>query len=233
MRKNIHLISAVSICIANSLVINTAYANNEANNVSIKSATTPQKEASVMHFNPYFSLSGGYGSFLSMSNGSGKTSFGRFALGVKSSLRSNMSMGGEVGIQSAKRMELSNQTLAPFFVNAAYPLPVYLTISPPIDVLATFTYHLPYPVYFEAKVGGAYMQSMIDQADMSGASQFNPELQLGVGFDVIDNARLILNYQRIFNSTPRLDQIDLTVGTARLANLPSWQGLMITLEKNF
>ena len=77
------------------------------------------------------------------------------------------------------------------------------------------------------------MQSMIDQADISGLSQWNPELQLGVGFDISKKTRLVFNYQRFFGSTPRLKQIDLVVGTAALAHLPTWEAGMITLEQTF
>ena len=233
MRKTIHMLSAVGILIMNYFSMNAAYANNTVNQSPAKTKTTTEKGASAKNFTPYVSLSGGYGSFQSMAQGTGETPFARLALGYQSQEWQKITMGAEIGIQSAKRMELGNQTVAPFFADAVYPLPIYLTISPPIDLLASLRYHLSLPVFFEVKAGGAYMQSMIDQADAKGISQWNPELQLGVGFDIAKKTRLIFSYQRFFGSTPMFNQIDLSIGTASLGNLPTWQAGMITVEKSF
>lgn len=233
MKKIIRGLSIVNILIMNCFAMNTAYANNNVNKPPIKTKNTVDKEALIKNLFPYLSLSGGYGSFQYMAQNSGETSFARLALGFQSQERQRMTLGGEIGIQSAKRMVFGNQTVAPFFVNTLYPLPIYLTINPPIDMLASLTYHLVLPVFFEVKAGAVYMQSMIDQADITGTSQWAPELQLGVGFGIANKTRLIFNYQHFFGSTPRLNNIDIIVGTANLGNLPTWQAGMITLEKSF
>jgi hypothetical protein len=221
--------------IVNALIAMSVVGGVHASSLSSNHVDPLEKDpAPAKRFAPYVSLSGGYGSFDNMSQAD--TGFGRLALGVKSDFFPTLpkvALGAEIGIQSAKRMQLSNATVNPFFVNATDPLPVYMTISPPIDLLATVTYHLSSPVFLEVKAGGVYMQSMIEQANITGLNEWYPEVQAGVGFDVSEGTRLILSYQGFFANTPRLNQVNLALGTANLSSLPSWNAGMITLEKSF
>jgi hypothetical protein len=73
------------------------------------------------------------------------------------------------------------------------------------------------------------LSKLISQA----INEWYPEVQAGVGFDVSEGTRLILSYQGFFANTPRLNQVNLALGTANLSSLPSWNAGMITLEKSF
>ena len=195
---------------------------------------TPDKDGVVINnFAPYYGLSGGYGSFSSMRNSTGDTAVGRLAIGSLFKFRQDISLGGELGVQSGKRMDLGSYSVAPFFAGVINPLPVYLTINPVIDILGIFKYHFALPFFAQVKAGGVYMKAMLDGADLQGTSQWNTELQAGVGYDVTSNTRLVLDYQRFFGSTPTLKYTNPAAGTATLSRMPTWQGGLISIEVNF
>ncbi|MFA6303774.1 MAG: hypothetical protein WC627_11685 [Legionella sp.] len=228
MRKITYGLGTAGIIAIICLATNVIYANYPSHHVP-----APEKDAVMEQFQPYVAIAGGYGNFESMAQNTGNTAFGRLAIGITSPIDLNTALGAEVGIQSAKRMRLTDESVAPFFARAYFPLPVFVTISPPIDILATLNYHMSPQVFFELKAGGVYLQSMIDDADIAGINQWNAEVQAGLGFNISDSSRIVFGYQHFFGNTPGIKHLSLRRGTAQLSNLPSWNAGMITYEKSF
>ncbi|MGC1182308.1 hypothetical protein [Legionella sp.] len=219
-------IKLASVFLSTLFLINTPYA--------AKNPYTIDKDGVVgQNFFPYYSLGGGYGNFQSMHGNTGDTGFSRLAIGSLFNFRPYILVGAELGVQSGSRMQLSSRTTAPFFIGVVDPLPVFLTIYPLIDILGTLKYHFTSPIFAQVKAGGVYMKSMITDANIHSTSQWNAELQVGAGYDVTTNTRLILSYQRFFGNTQRLSQVNLEEGTARYANMPTWQGGLVSIEVNF
>jgi hypothetical protein len=179
------------------------------------------------------SLSGGYGNFSPMAAGTGDTGFARFALGSALPASSKLVVGSEIGIQSAKRMQLTNDSVSNFFVNLEYALPVYFTITPPIDLLITVNYDVVPWLFVEAKGGGVYLQSMVDGANISSNSKWLPELQAGMGFNMDQNTRLGFHYQQFFGQLLTVSQVNLLAGTGVMSGMPTWYAGLLTVDFKF
>lgn len=180
---------------------------------------------------PTAAISGGYGAFDSAADDTGQTGVLRIALGSLWYLNPTTLLGGELGAQTGNRMELDSDILAPFGVDPDDRLPVYLTVKPVVDLLATLRYYIHSPLFIEAKAGAAYIATMIDNADISSESQWRPEIQLGLGWDLTDHGRIMLGYQRIFGSSDLdLSDVDVLQGSAALDHVPTWQAVLLTFE---
>jgi len=189
--------------------------------------------AQVTHPAPqaYAALSAGYGKFQNTSNGSGDTPVARLAIGSLWELNQNALLGGEVGIQSGNRMQLSNDVAAAFGYTSTPPL--FLTVKLPVDILAVLKYHFAAPVFVQVKAGAVYLRTMTDSPDITSESTVMPEVQVGAGYDLTCRTRVVLSYQQFFGQTPGLRNINPATGTANLKHVPSWQAGMISFETDF
>ncbi|MBX3709606.1 MAG: hypothetical protein KIT56_08125 [Gammaproteobacteria bacterium] len=176
----------------------------------------------------YAALTAGYGRFKHGSQGSGETSVGRVAVGSLGHLSQNVLWGGELGVQSGNRMQLSNDIAAVFGYTSASP--ILLTIKPPIDILAILKYHFNNSFFLQIKAGAVYVRTMTDLVEISSESKLMPEAQIGAGFDLTCRTRVVLSYQQFFGRSPTLSNVDPTTGTANLHHVPSWQAGMVSFE---
>ncbi len=186
-------------------------------------AATPVSQA-------YAAFSAGYGSYQHGAQGTGSTPAGHIAIGSLWQLQ-YASLGGEVGIQSGNRMQLSNNVAAAFNYTSASPL--YLTIKEPVDILGAIKYQFSGPAFAELKAGGVYLRTMTDSVSISSQSRVLPEIQVGAGYDLTCHTRIAAYYQRYFGQDPTLNDVNSDTGTAKLDHVPTWQAGMISFEVDF
>lgn len=187
-----------------------------------------QADQTAQRLLAYTAFTAGYGKFQNASQGSGETPVGRIAIGTLWQLNKNVLLGGEIGIQSGNRMQLSNNVAAAFGYSSS--LPLFLTVKLPIDMLAVLKYHFESPFFVQIKPGVVYLRTMTDSIDIPSQSKLLPELQVGAGFDLTCNTRIVLSYQQFFGQTPTLTNINSATGTANLNHVPSWQAGIISFE---
>lgn len=182
-------------------------------------------------FFPYAAFSGGYGKFDDAADHSGETGIARFALGSLWPItNTNSSIGAEIGIQSGNQQTLSQDVSSVFGVTDA--LPIIFVVKPPIDLLAVWKYQFTSPWFIQAKAGVAYLRTATESKAIPSDSAWNPELQVGAGFNISNNIRFVLSYQRIFGQSPHLTSVNTTAGTAKITHVPTWQAGMLSLEIN-
>lgn len=175
----------------------------------------------------YASISGGYGKFQHGYQGTGATTIGRIAIGSLWHLNENYLFGGEIGVQSGNRMELYNNVAGAFGYTSTPP--VYLTVKPPVDILAALKLHLK-SVFIQLKAGAVYLRTMTDSVDIPSESDVLAEAQAGAGFDLTCHTRVILSYQHFFGQNPALVNVNSAAGTAKIKHIPSWSAGMISFE---
>jgi len=181
---------------------------------------------------PYFytNVSGGYGNFNGTLSNDGQTGILRLAIGTQFNFGRYTLFGTELGIQTGNRMRINSDNA----IVAIGSAPVFLTVKPPIDALLTVAFHLRNTsLAILAKAGAVYCQGMMDSATISNKSKVMPEAQLGLSVGLSSELSLIVYYQRLFGTTPRLSNIDIDTGTATLNKLPTMQAGFIGIEKHF
>lgn len=178
----------------------------------------------------YTSVSGGYGNYNGALSNDGQTGILRLALGTQFNLGRYALFGTELGIQTGNRMRINSDNA----IVAIGSAPVFLTVRPPIDVLLTAAFHFrKTPLTLLAKAGAAYCQGKMDSVTIPNKSKVMPEAQLGLNVGLSSEISLIVYYQHLFGSTPRLSNIDIDNGTATLNKLPTMQAGFIGIEKHF
>lgn len=178
----------------------------------------------------YGILSGGYGVFEHVLPQDGSSGLLRFSLGAEVPIQKNLQIGMEMSTQTGNRMRIHTENA----VLAIGTAPVFLTVKPIVDVLATATYHLADSSLFLAVKGGAfYSQGMLDSLTIPNRNQISPELVGEVGLQVTPKINIVVYYQHIFNGHATLTNIDFVTGTANLSQLPALNSGFIGLEMHF
>lgn len=181
-------------------------------------------------FTSYIAFSGGYGRFDNAADDSGETGFQRLALGALWPLTVHSSLGAEIGIQSGNQQTLTTDVSSIFGVNNA--LPIILMVKPPIDFLAVYRYQFNSPIFIQAKAGIAYFRTATESTAIPSDDEWNPAMQLGIGYNVSSHVKLVLSYQQYFGQTPKLTDVNVAAGTGTVQNVPTWQAGMLSVEIN-
>lgn len=178
----------------------------------------------------YGMLSGGYGVFQHVLPQDGASDVLRFTLGAQVSIQKNINIGMEISTQTGNRMRINTENAIP----AVGIAPVFLTVKPILDALATVTYNLDESsIFFEVKGGAFYSNGMVDSLTIPNKSQISPEIVGGLGLHVTSKVNIVVYYQHIFNGQATLANIDDLTGTANLSQLPTLQTGFIGLEMHF
>ncbi|KTD32207.1 hypothetical protein Lnau_3118 [Legionella nautarum] len=178
-------------------------------------------------------LNGAFG-YASYANHNGHTSLGRLGLGYLLPGVGYFQVGLEGGIQNG-------HTMRPYFpvasINALGGVPVELQLKPMLDLLAVVkTVPLDaIPVFGYLKAGALYQQLHIDRETVTPVKRFRgvtPELIVGLGYKLNDQASINISYQYFWGRAPQLVVNELTQ-TATLRNIPSRQAIMLGFSFNF
>jgi hypothetical protein len=178
----------------------------------------------------YGMLSGGYGVFQHVLPQDGASGVLRFSLGAQVPIQKNLNIGMEISTQTGNRMRINTENAIP----AVGTAPVFLTVKPILDALATVTYNLDESsIFFEVKGGAFYSDGMVDSRTIPNKSQISPEIVGGLGIHVTSMVNIVVYYQHIFSGQATLANIDVLSGTANLSQLPTLQTGFIGLEMHF
>ncbi len=194
-----------------------------------------EKDAPVQRDIHRWSATGsiGYTQFQQAGDGSGGALLGRFAIGRDFYNTEKTRFGLELGVQNGNRMSIaaSQDTL-----DALGGLPVWTTVKPMVDFLATYQVAVLHesPAFVVLKGGAAYRQWEAERQSINNLSQIAGEIQAGIGVAVVERATLSLLYQGIYGANP-----DFTVnttpnqefnGTGHVSNIPVQNGVLLSLS---
>lgn len=189
-------------------------------------ADRPSIPLYVGAYSGYGHISGGY-------KQDGDMVQGRFTLGLHFVEYRRWTLGGEVGIQSGNTMRLSAD---PAIINAAGGLPIQSTLKPLVDVLFTVKAQIweSQPLFYLLKGGVAYRQLTLNDRSSSRDSlnKINPEIQMGLGFNVTERVVITALYQGIYshdNAGIKLNH----VGDVTLSHIPTEQAGLLGIEYSF
>lgn len=181
----------------------------------------------------YVGTYGGYGNVSGAYRNDGQTVQGRLVFGLNATEKNLATLGAEVGVESGNDMRLeANPTL----VQLAGGLQLQATLKPLADLLITLKYPLSnsFPIIGIVKGGLAYRQLQINNRESSrdALRKINPELQLGLGVHVTNNAILTAFYQGIYSGS----SVGATLTTndeVTINRIPTQQAVFFGLEYSF
>lgn len=158
----------------------------------------------------------------------GQSVMGRLSLSTQYNLSCFLGLGLDAGIQNGNTMRLD---IPKSILDELGGEPVSILVKPMIDILLTaqFTPFEDERIFGFLKGGMAYRQAQVDRNEVNDLSQFNPELQAGIGYKLNDNLALHIEYQRVFGGNPNY-QVDFLTETARISNIPTQQAVLLGLS---
>lgn len=177
-------------------------------------------------FNPW-TVDGSFGLafYPDMMHQDGQTSTSRFSLGRELLTQSGLWLGIEAGIQSGNTMRL---VFPKEDIDALGGVPIEAQIKPMLDVLISLkTEPLnDFPLYAWVKGGAAFRQMQFDRESVNDLNHVSPEMQIGLGYQINEQAAITLGYQNIWGNHPTLivNSID---DTGVINNIPSQQAVML------
>lgn len=182
------------------------------------------------HADYYSTLSGGYSVYKHVFSNDGASGLFRFSLGAQTSSRNDLNFGVEVGIQTGNRMRIDSGNA----ISAIGTAPVFLTIKPMYDILATLRYDLSHrSIFLEMKGGASYSNGLVDSLTIPNKGELSPEIQAGFGIHLSAKVTILFYYQHIFNGEAQLINVNSSTGTARLSHLPTLQSGFVGLQMHF
>lgn len=169
----------------------------------------------------------GYADYQHADTRQGKTATGRISFARQFFTTENLSIGLETGLQTGNTMRFA----IPFeMVEILGGVPVTGTIKPVSDVLATLAIpvNASGSIYATLKSGGSYRQLQMDRETINDLSEFNPEIQTGLGFAINDYLHANLFWQRIFGKNPDF-KADPFTETGVMAHIPTQDAIYLGL----
>lgn len=194
-----------------------------------------EKDAALMpptNTQPWSVTAGlGYTSIQNTYGGHGQTPFGRFAIGkaLRSfntmGLSSDSNLGLELGIQNGKRLPLN---ISEQEASTLGGLPIWTTLQPMIDVLATLRISPMSNQHFIGLVKGgmAYRRWQMDRGTINNVYQVGGEVQAGIGYAISPSYTLSLLYQGIFGANPNFT-LSADTFTGHINNIPIQNGILL------
>jgi hypothetical protein len=175
----------------------------------------------------------GYGRYLDMYRNDGNTVL--YRLGVAKELMNiDWFHGGlELGAQSG---DTARPRVSQTVLNQLGGLQIESTIKPLLDLLLTArVYPTCSRVFGQIKIGAAWRNWQFTRTTISDVSRVNPELQLGIGYDISRLFRLSLSYQGIYGQNGGLESSCATCSPRFWGNIPTQNsvilGMSILLDK--
>ena len=173
-----------------------------------------------------FTASLGYTEYQNAFENDGKAALGRFAIGSKLFAIDQVHYGLEVGIQNGNQMRLNVPQAT---LDVLGGLPIQSTIKPMVDVLLTLKSD-PFGksnVFAHLKAGAVYRTWQFEnRSTIADKNKVDPELQLGLGYQINPHTSMHLSYERIFGKNP-----DFTINadneTASIKAIPKQEGILL------
>jgi hypothetical protein len=174
-------------------------------------------------------ISGGYGLYQDVYRNDGATGIIRVAVADQIPVTNLFMAGAELGIQTGSRMRLTDATVAPLVY---VTLPIFITITPPIDLLLTAERKFTSSLSLFGKLGVSYFNMMCDSQTIKSNAFFEPELQIGAGYQLTEKAKIEIAYQRIGGGRLVLHNVNVNDGTASLDVPPILQAMFLSVTMN-
>lgn len=173
----------------------------------------------------------GYTSYGNTYGGNGQTSMGRFAIAKDLFKLQDSSLGLELGVQSGKRFPI---TVSETDIANMGGLPVWTTVQPLLDVLATYKIRTfsASPIFGLLKGGLVYRRWEMDRDTVNNVYQVGGEIQAGFGYALSDTYALSLVYQGIFGGNPNFT-LNPNDYTAHVDTIPAQNGIMFNFAISF
>lgn len=165
-----------------------------------------------------------------MANHDGQSAMGRLSLGYALFSDIDAQLNLEAGIQSGNTMRL---LLPKESIDVLGGLPIDAKMKPMLDILISANI-LPWsnPFMMWLKGGIAYRELQLDRDSVPDLSQFSPEIQVGFGYQINQQAAIKLGYQYIFGKKSILT-VNPLAEEGVLHNIPMQQAGMIGVSFNF
>lgn len=201
-------------------------------NISTAFALDTQKEALSLPI--YVGFSEGYGKIQGAYRQEGSGAFGHFTAGLKVMDREKFNLAVESSIQSGSTMRLNVDAATLAAIGSIYPK---ATLKPMLDLLLAFKVQL-LPDHSSlvgiVKGGIAYRELSLDDrtSDHDSVRKINPELQLGLGYQVTQHSMLTLSYQGIYSKSDAGITLDEN-SNLNLERVPSQHAFVLGLEYSF
>ena len=183
-------------------------------------------------FNPWtIEASFGMATYPNMMNHDGQTAIGRLSLGHMFLTKPYWQAGIEAGIQSGNTMRL---ILPKESIDALGGVPIEAKMKPLLDVMIGLKSEplTRFPIVIWLKGGVAYRQLQLDHESVNDLNEFSPEIQVGFGCRINEQATFNLGYQTIGGKQTNLTIQPLTE-TGIIRYIPTQQAVLIGFSFNF
>lgn len=176
----------------------------------------------------------GYGRYLDMYRNDGNTVLSRIGIG-KELLNYDLFHGGaELGVQSGNN---SRPRVSQSVLNQLGGLQIDSVIKPMLDLLLTARFYpnCCTPIFGQLKAGATWRIWQFTRTTVNDISKVDPEIQVGIGYDVNRFFRLSLSYQGIFGQNANFNTKCPTCSTRMWGGIPSENsvifGMSMLLDK--
>lgn len=170
----------------------------------------------------------GHGKYQHMKFDDGNTVLARIGFGKGLLKYKSLLLGLELGVQTGNNSRLSiphstQQSLGGLSIDSE--------MKPMMDLLLSGKL---YPqkksgFFIQAKGGYAYRQWQFTRSSVNDLSRFDPELQVGLGWDVNRIVSLSLSYQRIFGENPNFKIVSQDC-IAHVSGIPAENSVLLELS---
>lgn len=175
-----------------------------------------------------FEVGIGHGTYQHMKYDDGNTVLARIGFGKGLVKYKSLLLGLELGVQTGNNSRLNiphstQQTLGGLSIDSE--------MKPMMDLLLIGKFHPEKKsgFFLQAKGGYAYRQWQFTRSSVNDLSRFNPEMQLGLGWDINRMASLSISYQRIFGQNPNFKIVSQDC-IAHVDGIPTENSVLLELS---
>jgi hypothetical protein len=176
----------------------------------------------------------GYGRYLDMYHNDGNTALARLGLAkevyIYNAPRLITHFGAELGVQTGNN---ARPSVPANIIAQLGGLQIDSVIKPMIDLLLTARLYAPnyaYPVFGQIKLGAALRTWQFSRTTVSDITTVDPELQLGVGYDMSQLFRLSLSYQGVYGGRPSFNSNCPTCTTRIWGDIPTQNSVVLGIS---
>lgn len=174
----------------------------------------------------------GYSHVNNMLHNDGQFATGRLVFGMDVYSYQAATFDLELGLQNGKTMRHAPANNDPDF---DVDSPIQTTLNPVLDLLVGMRLPAPWEcrLYGMVKAGIAYRQLQFLEADyVSSINQVSGELQAGVGYQLTNQARVVLYYQGIY-ANGNVSYTQNNESLVSVSNIPTQQAGFLGFEFSF
>lgn len=199
----------------------TCYANSEKSNNPSSSSLPWSLEIGL-----------GYGQYLHMARNDGTTVLARMGIAKELLHIQTFRAGMEMGVQSGNTMRLEVPLDTEYQMGGLH---MSSTIKPSLDLLLTGKFYSRNRNFFiQIKAGPVWRHWQFVRSAVNDISEVDPEIQLGIGYDINRVASLSLSYQGIFGKNPdfKIVSENYILGDcyARVSGIPGENSIILGLS---